>query len=222
MEVPSGWNMGWFAGETAKSLGLNLPSDAVQRYQTSFESRISEFVGVNMSRDPQRQADFWRSLAENWIDELALSRSIVDPLLERADKLGFEIPSILFNLYEDVIPCLDVLEARGLRLAVISNWDYSLRRVLGLFGIADRFVTITASLEEGIEKPDPALFRITLERAGFSAAETVHVGDHLEDDYVGARNAGIVPIMIDRRKAVSDRESICSLRDLPEALDWIA
>jgi len=50
---------------------------------------------------------------------------------------------------------------------------------------------------EGVEKPDPRLFAIALERAGGRAETTVHVGDLYYVDVVGARAAGLQPVLLD-------------------------
>jgi putative hydrolase of the HAD superfamily len=48
-----------------------------------------------------------------------------------------------------------------------------------------------------VEKPDPRLFRLALQRAGAAPEEAVHVGDLYEVDVVGARAAGIRAILLD-------------------------
>ncbi len=57
----------------------------------------------------------------------------------------------------------------------------------------------------GVEKPDPAIFRIALERAGVSAAEAMHVGDLFPVDVVGARRAGLEPVLLDPLGRYADR-----------------
>jgi putative hydrolase of the HAD superfamily len=50
----------------------------------------------------------------------------------------------------------------------------------------------------GVEKPDPAIYRMAVERAGVDATRCVHVGDSLTNDVVPAEEVGIIPILIDR------------------------
>ena len=60
----------------------------------------------------------------------------------------------------------------------------------------------------GSAKPDPAIFRLALERAGAEPTKAVHVGDTLSADVSGARGAGIIPIHLDphrRCRAADDR-----------------
>jgi putative hydrolase of the HAD superfamily len=50
------------------------------------------------------------------------------------------------------------------------------------------------SEQEGIDKPDPRIFRRALERCGVSACESMFVGDHPEIDIQGAKSAKLVPV----------------------------
>ncbi len=82
------------------------------------------------------------------------------------------------------------LAARGLRLAVVSNWDVGLHdhlRALGLDALVD---TVVTSAEAGAPKPAPAVFELALARLGATPEQTVHVGD-AEADAEGARAAGL-------------------------------
>ena len=67
-------------------------------------------------------------------------------------------------------------------------------------------------------KPDPHIFNYTLAAVGVSAEEVVHVGDTYEADVIGARNAGIRPILIDRdgtQKLADGTRQFENLSELP-------
>jgi putative hydrolase of the HAD superfamily len=182
--------------------------------------RLPEFLQANLSRDEAQGNAFWHRLTCDWLRALGLPETHCHPLREAADKLGFGPDSILFRPFDDVLPCLDALEKIGIRMAVVSNWDYSLHRVLRDFGLYDRFEAVVASLEEGVEKPDPRLFHLTLERMGARPEETLHVGDNPEDDVEGARAAGLRALLLDRTGTLEPPRAIHTLAQLPEALSW--
>lgn len=212
------WSIERFARACATDIGLSLPEEAYGRYYAMYVERLPEFLAINLRRDEIQGQAFWDRLAQDWLAIYGIDASHVAPLREASDRLGFGPGSTLFQLYEDVVPCLDELEARGIRGAVISNWDYSLHRVLKLFNVHHRFEAVLASLEEGVEKPDPRLFQICLEKLGVSPEETVHVGDNPIDDVEGAEAAGIRPVLIDRTGGLPN--SISSLHDLGRVLGW--
>ena len=105
------------------------------------------------------------------------------------------------NLWEtvpdDVVPALDRLRGQGLRLAVISNANCTLRTMFDRVGLASHVDAVLDSCEEGVEKPDPRLFQIGLARLGGRAETTLHVGDIYHVDVVGARNAGLRGVLLD-------------------------
>jgi len=103
-----------------------------------------------------------------------------------------------WRLYPDVAPSLARLRAMRIRLGVVSNWDSRLRRVVSGLGL-DRLVDfVLISAEAGSRKPDSAIFRKALGRAGVDSGEALHAGDLFEEDVVGARAAGIFPVLVDR------------------------
>ena len=104
--------------------------------------------------------------------------------------------SIAYRLFDDVAPTLAELERRGVPAAVVSNWDYSLDEVLARLGLS--FDVVVTSAATGASKPDPAPFRVALERLELAPGQALHVGDTPEADGDGAREAGIDVRIIDR------------------------
>jgi putative hydrolase of the HAD superfamily len=73
---------------------------------------------------------------------------------------------------------------------MVSNWDCALEEQVERAGLAHLFETVVASAVVGIEKPDPGIFQIALERLGVAAGRTLHIGDESNDE-VGAARAGV-------------------------------
>jgi HAD superfamily hydrolase (TIGR01549 family) len=106
-----------------------------------------------------------------------------------------------FNLWESVPPevpgALDRLRASGRRLVVVSNANGTLHQHFARLDLARRFDVLIDSADEGVEKPDPRIFRLALERSGARAETTLHAGDFYHVDVVGARAAGLEAWLID-------------------------
>lgn len=128
------------------------------------------------------------------------------------------------NLWEHVPPhvpgVLGALRDRGLRLVVVSNANGTLRRHFSRLGLDGYFTSILDSQEIGFEKPDPRLFEKALTMSGAEAASTIHVGDLYEVDVVGARAAGLRPVLLDER-GLYDGVDCERIRSLPELVDRI-
>jgi HAD superfamily hydrolase (TIGR01509 family) len=110
--------------------------------------------------------------------------------LEPASFVHAFMASIRFEAVPGALETLDSLRARGLTLAVVSNWDVGLAEHLEGIGADGRFAAIVTSAEAGAAKPDPTAFRVALERLGVEAGRALHVGDEDEDEQ-GAAAAGM-------------------------------
>ena len=124
------------------------------------------------------------------------------------------------NLWElvpdEVRPSLTALRQRGLTLVVVSNANGTLRRHMDRLGLSPFVDIVLDSCEEGVEKPDPKFFQIALSRAGAEPATTIHVGDFYQVDVIGARSAGIRPVLVDQAglRPDADCPRVDSLREL--------
>jgi HAD superfamily hydrolase (TIGR01509 family) len=114
------------------------------------------------------------------------------------------------NLWEDIpaeVPsALAELRRLGLRLVVVSNSNGTLHAKLKRLGLLPAFDLVMDSFELGVEKPDPAIFTLALERSGARAGSTLHVGDFFHIDVVGARAAGLHAWLIDAASLNADRD----------------
>ena len=124
----------------------------------------------------------------------------------------------LWHVFPEVPAALGELRARGLRLAVVSNWDSRLPALLERLGLTDRFDAVLVSAIEGVEKPAPEIFLRAARRLGVDPAACLHAGDSPLDDYRGAESAGMLPILVDRAgsfgngyRRVSDLWGVCEL-----------
>jgi putative hydrolase of the HAD superfamily len=105
------------------------------------------------------------------------------------------------TLWRLVMPGVDDalarLARRGLRLVVVSNSDGTVAKSLEAAGLLQHMTTVIDSALVGFEKPDPRIFLAALERTGSDPARTVHIGDLYHADVLGARGAGIAPLLLD-------------------------
>jgi len=121
------------------------------------------------------------------------------------------------------------LKLRGLSLGIVSNTMRTpgavLRKILERRGLLDYFSVITFSDECGIRKPDPEIFRMTLEGIGIAPAEAVHVGDDPVLDVEGAKAAGmrVIQMYVEGYEPPAERPdgTITRLDELPGALDLL-
>ena len=115
---------------------------------------------------------------------------------------------------------LDELRRLGYRLGVVSNGEGRVEALLDEVGLLPRFDLVIDSGVVGLEKPDPRIFRMALERMGVEPHEAAHVGDIYEIDVLGARAAGMRAFLVDprMRQDGADCERVAGLHELPQRL----
>ncbi|UCD09595.1 MAG: HAD family hydrolase [Dehalococcoidales bacterium] len=123
------------------------------------------------------------------------------------------------EVYEDVIPVLDLLKGRYI-LGLHSNGN-SYPELCGLEGYFDFTVF---SEECGIEKPELGFYQVVLQRAGCAPDELLNVGDSLHNDVAAAASIGIRSIWLNRIGKERPHDinvdfEIQSLSELPKLLD---
>lgn len=123
--------------------------------------------------------------------------------------------------YEDVMPAFEAMRGHY-TMGVISDWGVGLGPILRELGLSAYLDFLIVSATSRRAKPDPHLFETALQRANALGDYALYVGDTYVQDILGARAAGIHPVLIDRRQrynpALLDCLVIHSLSDLTNLL----
>ncbi len=159
----------------------------------------------------------WRDYHTRMLRELGMEeqRRLLDLVLES------QFAPDAWELYPDVIPMLTELRSDpGPMLAVVSDWGSNLEGILASLGLDPYLDFVLASGSVGVAKPDPAFFRLALDRAGVDASEAVMVGDSYRADVAGARSAGMDALLLDRAgdATMDDVQIMRSLAELPSVV----
>lgn len=202
-----------YAAVAARHSVVVAPEDIERRFRAAFyEMPPMCFPDVREGELPERERNWWRRVVRT-----AFAGSRFDDFEAFfIDLFDYFAHARSWELFSDVQPTLEVLKARGLRLAVVSNFDGRLIDICQGLGIADYFEAIVMSARVGYAKPDPRIFAVALARLGVAPDEALHVGDSVALDIVGARAAGLHAILIDRTAESSEADHrIRDLRELP-------
>jgi putative hydrolase of the HAD superfamily len=98
----------------------------------------------------------------------------------------------------DVVPTLEALRDRGLRLGIVSNAAYLPRLMveqLAALGLAKYFDGVTFSSEVGVRKPHPAIYADALRKLGADPSRTLFVGDRVREDVQGPQAQGMRAVL---------------------------
>ncbi len=194
-----------------------LPDDVLEASRAVSE-RFSQASrdGARWTTSPERSRAFWISVYEMMLEALELPSGdgLRDTLYEAfTDRSNYA-------LFDDVLPVLERLASKGYLLGLISNFEAGLDDLLIDLGVREMFAVRVISGVEGVEKPDPQIYRLALERAGVEASDAAYVGDNPEFDIDPPAALGMFPVLIDRRDrhAAHVGARIADMAELPEVL----
>lgn len=141
--------------------------------------------------------EYYARLAQRVFRRLHLGASERDVSRHAAALWEILGPACL-GVFPDVPGTLRGLRSAGYPLALISNWQCGLRHFCAELGLAEHFEHVLGSADLGVAKPDARIFAHACERLGVAADRVLHVGDTLEDDYIGGRSAGLSVALLAR------------------------
>ena len=180
----------------------------MQRWDTLLHHHFDRFLRGETSFIGQRRARI-RSLFGLTPDQMPDSEVDAIYTVYREFKEGVR------RLFPDAIETLDALGC--CRLGVISNGSSARQRQkLASVGILDRFAVVVISEDIGVAKPHPGIFEAACEAVGASPSACVNVGDRLELDALGARDAGLTGVWLDRRGKGGEPASVPTISRLTE------
>jgi len=205
--------------DTAAEFGVVISPEAVAAALPEADAwwRSENFRSTIKDREQAAKFDAYRGYGLRILRdaETAVSPEQALQVLAQAFSVGFK-----FKNYDDSLPALQALKGKNIQMGVISNIGEQIDTYLDKAGFTDYFTYKVTSFEAGYDKPQPQIFQLALKRACATAAEALFVGDQYDLDVVGARNAGITPILIDRDGAGAAYDCIV-IKDLSKVIDYL-
>ncbi len=204
----------------AKPYGVTATPEAIQQaFKRAFADAPAPVFSVS---DPQEikscERLWWFDVVHNVFYRVGMFEGF-DEFFEEVFQY-FAQPDA-WALYPETLPALTALEARGVELGIVSNFDSRLYEILIGLGIDRFFESVTISSFAGAAKPSPKIFQRALQKHGAKPEEAWHVGNSLRDDVEGASAAGLSGVWLDRGgqgTAGAGPVTITSLSDLPGLL----
>lgn len=192
--------------------GIEAPSE---RCAAAMHAEISHYVlHAAQARTPSDAARLRLECAAVVAEALSVG-------LDAAEALPLLGEAIRYEPTRGAAATLATLRQTGIRLAVVSNFDTSLARVLAVTDLAEHFELVLSTAELGIRKPDPAVYTAAAERLGSVPQRLVHVGDDPRGDVDAALAAGYrAAVLIDPRPGPAKRRPrIAAIPELLALLD---
>ncbi len=202
----------------AREFDILVSADQMSRqFRILFPRAPPLAFGKCNPRELQRQErGWWQTLVRNCLGAHARHRNFSAYF----DRLyGYYASAQAWRLYPEVPLELQRLAAAGLPVSVVSNFDSRLDGILEALGIHGYFKHIHYSSRCGSAKPQTAIFTIACEELRATPGATLHVGDSYKMDFLGAGQAGLQALWLDRSAPAGESHRIHSLAGLAERLD---
>ena len=196
-------------------LTVEVSLEKFPRAQSMAMARVAELVASGAGSTEQLKREFYTTL----LPEAGVCEDRLVAAVDCAYKLARE--EMLWRKTEDgTEAALEELKSRGYILGVVSNSDGRIESAFEQAGLSSYFEFFIDSFNVGVEKPDPGIFLLATERAKIAPYEAAYVGDLYWVDVVGARAAGLMPILYDPFEL--NRNADClSVRSLSELLELV-
>jgi putative hydrolase of the HAD superfamily len=184
-----------------RARGVEVSHDEPAWIDTALGSvfRAMDDLVVNreqFSTSTERSRAFWTEIYTRLLAELGVD----DPDAAHATYLYGEFSNPKhYALFPDALPALHELAAGGYTLGVVSNFESWLLTLLDRLGVAPLMSVVVVSGVEGIEKPDPKIFRLALDKLDVAPERAVYVGDNPRIDVEPALALGMGAVLVDRR-----------------------
>ena len=188
-----------FLSHELEVLGARVAPVKLARAEAAARPFVSKHVAHNASTEASdtRQVYVSKLLEVAGIEESGISTEEISPqLLLRF--MNPEFRNLLWSHVPAGIPqALEALRSAGYGLTVVSNSDGSVFAMLERAGLTQFLDHVIDSGCVGVEKPDPAIFEIALERSKTSRERALHTGDLYHVDVIGAQRAGLKAVLLD-------------------------
>jgi putative hydrolase of the HAD superfamily len=179
---------------------LSLNHAFVKSFRAAPRAAFAQAVPSDL---PQLEYEWWRAVAQNSFERVGALKLLSDfDAFFRPLFIYFETEAP-WIVYPETRKALEMLKSLEIELAIISNFDSRLYRVLKVLGLADWFGSITLSTQVGAPKPEAKIFNVALAKHHYLPTQAWHVGDSWSEDYEGAIAAGFQGVWLNRDGAVS-------------------
>jgi FMN phosphatase YigB (HAD superfamily) len=192
--------------ERARSLGLSISANdrmLALRWEHYYWANSPE-VRADLGKYQESDLEFWINYGRRHLVALGISQrqaAEMSPIIAR-DMRENHKPSVV--LAQGAHNALTQLKQAGFKLGVVSNRENPYSHELDQLGITPFFDFSLAAGEVQSYKPQPGIFEAALQRIETPAEAAMYVGDNYFADVVGAKRAGLRPVLYDPRGIYPD------------------
>lgn len=151
---------------------------------------------------PKKEWEWWHHVTKRTFQQVGVANKFLDFDVFFNRLYNHFATAHPWEVYPDVVPCLQRWRDRDVKLGIISNFDSRLYQVLNALDLKPYFSSITLSSEVGVAKPDPKIFESAIAQYEVTPEQTWHIGDSRKEDYEAAKAVGMQGFLLKRKSLV--------------------
>ncbi len=179
--------------------------DMYETLITLFESPLyfGTQIAVDAGIEEKKFQEIWRAAeSDRTIGKITLEE-LLEKILKANDcyseaKMNFIVnkrirtkEEAFEHLHQEIIPMLRALKKKGIRIGLISNCFSEEAVIIKKSVLYPYFDAVCLSFDEGVQKPDPVIFKMCLERLQVQAKDCLYIGDGGSSELEAAQAAGM-------------------------------
>ncbi|KAL1916596.1 uncharacterized protein VTP21DRAFT_5787 [Calcarisporiella thermophila] len=187
----------------AQRRGIPLSKESVKKsFSHAIRHQVQHYPNYGSKQGGKMTSkEWWRQVVKRTFVDAGASPKALEPVFDEMFTTLYErfASAEGYDLFEDSVPVLAELHRRKFKIGVVSNSDERISQVLASLNLTQYLDFIVLSCEFGDEKPSRRIFEHALQLAGVRGHNSLHVGDDIDKDFGGARNAGMNALLIHRQ-----------------------
>jgi HAD superfamily hydrolase (TIGR01549 family) len=214
-----------FYSPAVKSMHTYLAQNGVQVSFAAFrDAYIKARDALYEEADQKMEEPHFDFRVKNALQILGYTTEAQSSLVQGATDAFCQEFMTYVRIDDNTTPVLKDLQAQY-RLGIVSNFAIPecVTKLLAKHELSDFFDVVIVSAAVNKRKPNPEIFKIALEKLKLQPAQAVFVGDTVDADVKGGKEAGMKTVYLERRpqkelETINPDQIIKSLRELPAAL----
>jgi len=195
-----------------RSKGVDTIEEYISEYESANDWCWGEYREGRMDKAELRGRRF----------SLAMKKWGLDKDTELGERLGthyVDTSPFKTHLVKDALEVVKELYERGHKLVMLTNGFEEVQHIkVERCGLSPYFESVLTSDALGIKKPDVGIFNLALKKSNSTAKDAVMLGDSLESDIIGARNAGWGQVYYNPLNIKHSEEVLYEVNDLKSIL----
>ncbi|PRP78262.1 hypothetical protein PROFUN_13872 [Planoprotostelium fungivorum] len=199
---------------TSTKQNIEAPDELRDSFYRAYKQADAKWPNFGSENNVESK-QWWKEVVYNTYRgaDYLTSKEEEETLSKMSDSLYSQFSSVEgYKLFPETKAVLADVRERVDSIGLITNTDERIHQVLESLGIHHLFDFVLCSREFGKRKPDPSIYTEACRLSKHHPSQVMHVGDHYEKDFLGAKGIGMEALLVTRGQDMEEeREDLRGL-----------